>query len=117
MNKDIKVKILDMTYNRDKNLFNMKIEYIDGDKDSITLVMPAEDFNVTNKMPMEVIDEFCGAMIGKEKFLHVQTMGSPVSSSDDCEEMMKAYNEIQSYPIDDIVDSLREDDGGVCSGG
>ena len=113
MNKEVKVKILDMTYDQDNNLFQMYIEELVGDHKKVTLAVSGKDFGITKDIPLEVAQEFCEAMKGKEKNLHIHKVESTISDkSDSIEQMNKAIDDTAGYPIAEIknyLDSKQKD--------
>ncbi len=119
MNKEVKVKILDMTYDRDNNLFQMHIEELIGDHKKTVLAVAGADFGIKKGMPPGLAEQFCESMKGKEKNLHIERDYSSISDArkikdtkmtkDDVirqEELNRINSNIDSYPIDEVMNNL-----------
>jgi len=107
MSKEVKVKILEMAYDQDNNLFQMKIEELVGDHKTVTLAVAGRDFGIHPKIPPEVIQRFCEDMIGKEKNLHIQKDTSSVTNKDmPFQDMTGAYDDTMGYPIGEVMNSI-----------
>jgi len=100
MSKEVKVKILDMKYDKDNNLFQIKIEEMVADHKQIVLSASGNDFGINPKIPIEIINQFCEDMTGKEKNLHIQRVDSTIQNKDvPLDSMEKAYDDTMGYPI------------------
>ena len=107
MSKEVKVKILDMTYDQDNNLFQMKIEELVGDHKTVTLAVAGTDFGISKEVPLEIVKQFCADMIGKEKNLHIQRDTSSITDKDmPFQDMEKAYDDTLGYPIGEVMNNL-----------
>lgn len=119
MDKEVKVKILDMTYDRDNNLFQMHIEELVGDHKKVVLAVAGADFGITKDMPPGLAEQFCEDMKGKEKNLHLQrdysSLGDVRKVEDEkrnsdgkipLEEINRINSNIDNYPIDEVMNNL-----------
>jgi hypothetical protein len=113
MNKQVKVKILDMKYDKDNNLFRMHIEELVGDHKQVILAVAGTDFGITSTIPINLIEQFCDEMKGKEKNLYIERDDSSIKSIErdnkgqtSIEEMEKIKKNIDNYPIDEVIKSL-----------
>ena len=114
MSKEVKVKILDMTYDQDNNLFQMEIEETVGDHKKVVLAVSGADFGITKDIPLEIAQEFCDAMKGKEKNLHIRRDTTGINSKNikevPVEAMYKTLENVIGYPIDEVENHLRSKD-------
>ena len=69
--KPIPVKIIDMRYSEEEDVFFIKIFHKEKEEE-ITLVAKSSDFGIPKGTPKEIHEQFCDMMIGKEKNLHVK---------------------------------------------
>ncbi len=113
MDKQVKVKILDMTYDKDNNLFQMEIEELVGEHLRAILAVAGEDFGIAPDVPVEIAEQFCEEMKGKEKNLHVQRDYSSLRDAVKNEDGTVSHTEIEkinknmdSYPIDKVMNKL-----------
>lgn len=114
MSKEVKVKILDMTYDQDNNLFQLEIEELVEDHKKVTLAVSGSDFGITKDIPLEVAQEFCDAMKGKEKNLHIHRDTTGLDSKNvkevSVDAMHKTLENAIGYPIDEVENHLRSKD-------
>lgn len=114
MSKEVKVKILDMEYDQDNNLFQMNIEELVGDHKKVVLAVSGADFGISKDMPIEFAKQFCKEMIGKEKNLHIHRDNTGIDSSmakkSSVEAMHKTLENAIGYPIDEVENHLRSKD-------
>ncbi len=111
MSKEVKVKILDMTYDQDNNLFQMKIEELVGDHKEVTLAIAGADFGISKEIPVEFAQQFCEEMIGKEKNLHIHRDNTGIDKHNikksPVEAMHKTLENVIGYPIDEVENHLK----------
>jgi len=114
MSKEVKVKILDMMYDQDNNLFQMKIEEMVGDHKEVVLAIAGADFGISKDIPSQVAQEFCEAMIGKEKNLHIHKDNTGIDEHNvkksPVEALHKTLENVIGYPIDEVESHLRSKD-------
>ena len=107
MSKEVKIKILDMEYDQDNNLFQMKIEELVGDHKTITLAVSGNDFGISKKVSIDIVKTFCEDMIGKEKNLHIERDTSSIIDKEmPFQDMTKAYDDTMGYPIGEVMNNL-----------
>ena len=110
MSKEVKVKILDMTYDQDNNLFQMHIEELVGDHKKVALAVSGNDFGITKDMPIEFAQTFCKEMKGKEKNLHIERDNTGISKDSvkkmPVETLHESLENVISYPIDEVMNSI-----------
>ena len=116
MDKQVKVKILDMTYDKDNHLFQMKIEELVGEHQQAVLAIAGTDFGIAPDVPVEVAEQFCEEMKGKEKNLHIQRDNSSLRDAIKNENGIVSHTEIErinknmdSYPIDKVMNKLHSE--------
>ena len=111
MSKEVKVKILDMTYDQDNNLFQMNIEELVGDHKKVVLAVSGADFGISKEMPIECAQQFCKEMIGKEKNLHIHRDTTGIDNKNvkevPVEAMHKTLENVIGYPIDEVAKSIQ----------
>lgn len=110
MSKEVKVKILDMTYDQDNNLFQMYIEELVGDHKKVTLAISGNDFGITKEVPIDLVKTFCADMKGKEKNLHIERDNTGIDEhavkNAPVEAIHKSLENIIGYPIDEVANSI-----------
>jgi len=110
MSKEVKVKILDMTYEQDNNLFQMHIEELVGDHKQVVLAISGNDFGISKEVPIDLVEIFCKEMIGKEKNLHIERDPSIINEdmvkNAPVEAMHRALEQTIGYPIDEVANSI-----------
>lgn len=99
----IKVKITNMEYNKSNNLFKMHVEEVDGDRKTC-LAIRGTDFQITPDVPIDIINNFCEQMKGKEKNLYIEFDSSIKENKNSSEKIKELNEEIDQYPIKEIVD-------------
>lgn len=121
MSSKIKAEILDMTYDRDNNLFKLSLRDLDRDKHT-SIAIKGTDWGVTPDFPDDKIQQFCKDMIGQQKNLHIETENSSLRDAKkdekgivSQEEISKTYESLNNYPIDEVMniihEELKEDEG------
>ncbi len=111
----IRARILDMSYDRDNNLFKLSLR--DLDKVAHTnIAIKGTDWGITPDVPDDVIEQFCKGMIGKEKNLFIEVDNSSLrdAKKDDKgivaqEEINKTYDNLKNYPIDEVMNTFHEE--------
>lgn len=110
------VKIIDITYDKDNNLFQMKVKDTKSDF-YITLAISGKDWGISSPTLLSSnlldgdIEKFCKTMIGKEKNLSIQEDQYSISSISkeknkiEQEEKDKIYSNIDNYPIQEIINN------------
>jgi len=110
MSKEVKVRILDMTYDQGNNLFQMNIEELVGDHKKVVLAVSGNDFGITKDIPIEFAQQFCDAMKGKEKNLHIHRDNTGIDKrlvkEAPVEDMYKSLENVIGYPIDEVMNSI-----------
>jgi len=116
MDRQVKVKILDMTYDMENNLFQMHIEELVGKHEKIVLAVDGTDFGITKDFPVKLVEQFCQDMKGKEKNLHIQKDCSSIRDAKRNEEgkisqteMERINQRVDSYPINKIMNNLNSE--------
>lgn len=111
MSREVKVKILDMTYDQDNNLFQMEIEELVGDHKKVVLAIAGADFGISKEIPLEFVQEFCTSMKGSEKNLHIHKDNTGIDSKNvkvaSVEAMHKTLENVIGYPIDEVAKSIQ----------
>ena len=114
--KTVKVKIINMKYDKNDHLFMMKVKDIEKGED-ITFAISADDFGIPQGFQEDVIIQFCEDMKGKEKNLHIEVEGSSIKDAERDEtgsilpnEMRKLHDELDNYAVDKIVNKLNKED-------
>lgn len=107
----IRVKIIDMEYNKENNLFKMHVERLE-DNEKASFAIKGEDFLITSDFPIEMINDFCEQMRGKEKNLFIEFEEFLFNKKDkdgniSDEVTTSLHREIDKYPIKEI---LQEED-------
>lgn len=112
----IKVKVIEVTYNRINNLFTMKVESIENQK-SHTMAILGDDWGVNNKVSDEVINKFCEDMRGRIKDINIIV-------EDDTDEIVSmidnkpsvstfslqhGHDNLDKYPLYEIEQMIREE--------
>ncbi len=115
MSSLIKAKILNIVYNRENNLFQLLIEDLSNNK-QITIAIKGSDWEVTQDVSDEIIDEFCKNMTGQEKNLHIETEQASLRDAKKDDKGMVSQKEINrinenltNFPIDEVMNVLHED--------
>jgi DNA-directed RNA polymerase beta' subunit len=115
MSSKIKAEILDMTYDRDNNLFKLSLRDLDRDKHT-NIAIKGTDWGVTPDITEEVVNKFCKDMIGQEKNLHIETEKSSLRDAKkdekgvvSQEEISKTYENLDNYPIDEVMNVIHEE--------
>jgi len=108
MSNEVKVKILDMEYDQENNLFQMKIEELVGEHKTVTLAISGNDFGINKEMPIELAQQFCTDMIGKEKNFHIQRDTSSIIDKEmPFQDMNQAYDDTLKYPIGEVMNKIQ----------
>ena len=106
-----KVKILDAYYNRSNNLFNLLVRDILTSKE-VTLSWNGKDLNVNKKTPINIINNFCKLIIGKEKNLIIEIEETDISAktlNNATEEQLENFNKtFDSYPWEEVLKQANE---------
>ncbi len=105
-----------MTYDRDNNLFKLSLQDIDKNKQT-NIGIKGTDWGVTPEVPDEVIKQFCKDMIGKEKTLYIEVDSSSLVDAEKDEKGVvskevidKVSDNLNSYPVDEIMNSLHKEE-------
>jgi hypothetical protein len=124
MSQNIKVKILDMQYDRSNNLFIMEVKELEAEKRKVKMALSGSDFGIYKNadIPSKIIDDFCNKMCGQEKNLEIKKIKSDIPKKEDIiahnsngdgdpmEQILKAYDDTMGYPIADIKKYIEEQD-------
>jgi len=115
MSSKIRARILDMSYDKDNNLFKLSLRDLDRVKHT-NIAIKGTDWGVTPDLPPEVIEKFCKDMIGQEKNLFIETEEASLRDAKKDEngivsqdEINKTYEKLDNYPIDEVMNTLHED--------
>ena len=104
-----KVKILKMVYEEEDHIFIMEMRDSETGQD-VNLAMRAEDFNIDKSIPVNIINDFCTNMEGKEKNLFVEEEKDQML--DVCkrnngklseQEVEKLHGDMDKYPYKELV--------------
>ena len=115
MSLKINAKILNMTYDKENNLFQIDIQDIDANKKT-GIAIKGTDWGVTPDVPEDIIEQFCKDMIGKEKKLYIEVDNSSIRDAEKNEEGKVPQKEIDkinsnlgNYPINEVMNILHKD--------
>jgi len=110
----VRAKILDITYDKENNIF--KLSLLDLDKNKQTqIAIKGNDWGITPNVPDEIIKEFCEDMKGKEKNLYIEVDNSSIKSiknikkEDKEEAIKKEIDNLNEYPINEVFNILRKE--------
>ena len=106
----VKVKILDIQYDREENLFIMNVLNINK-QEKIDLAIRAEDFGVNRETPVETIKYFCEQMKGKEKNLNIEIENSKINKNEKLSEkkILELDKEENKYPFKEVTKILNRE--------
>ncbi len=108
----INVIIENLEYDRDNNLFQMKIIDTENKRKAV-LAIKGTDWGITPDVPMEIIKDFCKEMTGQQKTLHIEKDQSSFSHRKkegqkiESEEAEKINENIDNYPIKEVFNFLQ----------
>jgi hypothetical protein len=115
MSSKIRARILDMSYDKDNNLFKLSLRDLDRVKHT-NIAIKGTDWGVTPDIPDDMIEKFCKDMIGQEKNLFIETEEASLRDAKkdekgivSQEEINKTYESLENYPIDEVMNTLHED--------
>ena len=115
MSLKINAKILNMTYDKENNLFQIDIQDIDANKKT-GIAIKGTDWGVTPDVPEDIIEQFCKDMIGKEKKLYIEVDNSSIRDAEKNEEgkvpqkeIDKINSNLDNYPINEVMNILHKD--------
>lgn len=115
MSSKIRARILDMSYDRDNNLFKLSLKDLDRDKHT-NIAIKGTDWGVTPDLSNDIIEKFCKDMIGQEKNLFIETENASLRDAKkdengvvSQEEINKTYENLDNYPIDEVMNILHEE--------
>lgn len=115
MSSIVKVKILNMEYDRDNNLFKLSLRDVSTVKHT-NIAIRGTDWGITPAIPQDIVDQFCKDMIGKEKTLEIEV--DPASFDEveklkrediSPEEMDRIHENINRYPIQEAENSIKKE--------
>ena len=116
MSLKIKARILNMTYDKENNLFQLIIKDLDSDKNT-GIAIKGTDWGITTDIPDEIIEQFCKDMTGKDKNLYVEVDNSSIRDAKKDEngkiqqkEIDRINSNLENYPIDEIMNVLHKED-------
>ena len=111
----IKAKILNMKYDRENNLFQLIIQDVENNKQT-GIAIRGTDWGITQDIPEDIIEKFCNDMKGKEKNLFIEIDKSSLrdakkneDGSTTQEEIDRINSNIDSYPINEIMNVLHKE--------
>ncbi len=108
MNKEVKVKILDMEYDEEEQIFIMKVLHIEK-KEEIKLVMRAKDFGISEEVPIDIINNFCEEMKNKEKNLLIETEQNKDEKLSE-ERILEIDKEMNEYPLEEVMRKIYKEE-------
>lgn len=108
MSKEVKVKILDMEYDEEEQIFIMKVLHIEK-KEEVKLVMRAKDFGVSKKIPINLVLTFCENMKGKEKKLLIETEQKKDEKLSE-ERILEIDKEMNEYPLEEVMRKIYKEE-------
>lgn len=115
MNKKVRAKILDMTYDRNNNLFKMKILDLDKNKE-IILAIKGTDWGVTPDTSDDIISKFTEDMKKREKSISIKVDNLFIKNAKRNEdgkiireEMDKINSNIDRYPINEVMNQIHSE--------
>lgn len=107
--KQKKVKILKMVYEEEDHIFIMEMRDSETGQD-VNLAMRAEDFNIDKSIPVNIINDFCTNMEGKEKNLFVEEEKDQMldvykrnKGELSEQEVEKLHGDMDKYPYKELV--------------
>lgn len=112
MKKETRVKITNMTYNKDNHLFQLYVIDLGDNKEAIFAVK-GTDWGIPPGTPDDLIKQFCEDMTGKEKNLFIEMDKTSTETAEkDSEgniplgEMNKLYEHLYNYPINEMINTV-----------
>lgn len=113
--KKIRARILNITYDRDNNLFKLSLRDLDRAKHT-NIAIKGTDWGVTPDIPDDIVEQFCKDMMGKDKNLFIETektdMPSDISKTEGVvtpDELFEMHDNIDKYPIKELENEFRKD--------
>ncbi len=116
MSLKVRAIILDMSYDKDNNLFKLSLKDLDRVQHT-DIAIKGTDWGITPDVPDEIIEQFCKDMIGKEKTLHIEEEKN--SSLRDAkkdekgvvtqEEINRVTENIDNYPVNEVMNVLHKE--------
>lgn len=100
-----KVKIIDTSYDEDKNLVLWDIEFINDKEKKLTLAIQADEagfaVGVNSYLTPELIQELCDKIKGKELNLNIEAeiKDLPKMENLNADEMQKISRSLNNYPF------------------
>ena len=123
MEQKVKVKILDLKYDQENDLFEMTIKKIVGEHKTVVLGIAGRDFGISPDVPSEIVEQFCEDMKGKTKNLHIERdysslkdirtineMSRKKKGKITQEEINRINENIDTYPVNEIMNKLHSED-------
>jgi len=117
--KTKRVKILDTSIDEKRKISKWRIRDLDGDKE-LTMVMPIDDIGpavgVHGDIPMDVLEDFLGKLIGKEINLQMKAdiseweEGDFKEVSENLEKLQQQHDVLDKYPYHEILDEMNEEE-------
>ena len=111
MSKEVRVKILDMEYDEEEQIFIMRVLHIEK-REEIRLVMRAKDFGIFEEVPIDVINTFCEEMKNKEKNLFIETEQSKIDKDGTLseEKILETDEDMNKYPLEEVVRKIYKEE-------
>ena len=117
MKKEARVKISNMTYDRDNHLFQLYVTDLESSSEAIFAVK-GTDWQIPADTSEDIIQQFCKDMTGKEKNLFIEVDNTSISHADRNESghisedgMKNLYNNLDQYPINEVTNIIRSKTG------
>ena len=114
MPSPIKAKIVDLTYDKENNLFQLFLQDKKNGK-SAAIAVKGLDWGIPKDCPDEVIEQFRKEMIGKEKNIFIEVDNSSIKdverNKDDeiSQDGLSELNDnLDKYPIEEIMNIERK---------
>jgi len=116
MSSKVRVRILDMSYDKEHNLFKLSLRDLDKHKHT-DIAIKGTDWGITPDVSDEIIGQFCKDMIGKEKIIHIEVDNSSLRDGKKDkqgitlqEEINRVNENLEKYPIDEVMNVLHKEE-------
>lgn len=109
MANTLQAKILDISYNKDNNVFYMKLYNMEKNE-TVTCIIKASEWGVTSDVPNDIVQDFCDKMRGQTKILNVeydsQTLSSLGSENVSEQQVEDVNNNMDRFPIREAMEYM-----------
>lgn len=118
MKKEVRVKISNMTYNRDNHLFQLYVTELKNGKEVI-LAVKGTDWQIPADTSEDLIQQFCKDMTGREKNLFIEVDNTSIINAErngDNDtisdlEIKKLCKNMDHYPINEVINTINSETG------